>query len=165
MCCFVSCAFCRMSPGCTACSFPRGISTHISVIFPPLMFSRWLPGCLCSASFFVSSDCIVLYAQPVSTSTVSARGHSPLFWRYTVTATTAVPLNLPAQCANTGNKDADLLRCRGDWPNNYSFMSMHPGGGNFGLADGSVRFVPETVDLVVYRSYGSMMDGKPATLD
>ncbi len=82
-----------------------------------------------------------------------------------VTATTAVPLNTPAQCTNTGNRNADLLSCRGDWPNNYSFMSQHPGGGQFGLADGSVRFVSETVDLITYRSYGSMVDGQPATLD
>ncbi len=80
------------------------------------------------------------------------------------TATTAIPLNLPAQCKNTGNRKADLLDCRGNWPNNYSFMSFHPGGGNFGLADGSVRFVSETVTLRVYRSFGSKMDGQTATL-
>jgi len=81
------------------------------------------------------------------------------------TATTAVPLNVAAQCTNTGKRNIDLAACRGDWPNNYSFMSLHPGGGNFGLADASVRFVPETVDITVYRSFGSMMDGQTATLD
>ncbi len=38
-----------------------------------------------------------------------------------------------------------------DWGRTYSFHSFHPGGAQFALADGSVTFVPETVDLIVYR--------------
>ena len=81
-----------------------------------------------------------------------------------VTATTAVPLNAEAQCTNTGNRNQDLVACRGDWGNNYSFMSRHPGGAQFATGDASVHFVPETIDLWVYRQLGSMMDGKAATL-
>ena len=40
----------------------------------------------------------------------------------------------------------------GDWPNVYSFRSNHPGGALFCLADGSVRFVSETIDLTLYRN-------------
>ncbi|MCA9179250.1 MAG: DUF1559 domain-containing protein [Planctomycetales bacterium] len=90
--------------------------------------------------------------------------HTWWFWPNGSTATAAVPLNAPAQCTNTGRRDADLFNCRGDWPNNYSFMSRHPAGAMFGLVDGSVRFVSETVDLQIYRAYGSMVDGVPATL-
>jgi prepilin-type N-terminal cleavage/methylation domain-containing protein len=75
------------------------------------------------------------------------------------TATCAVPLNAAAVCQNTGNKSMDLTACAGDWGNNYSFMSMHPGGGQFALVDGSVRFISETIDLTTYRQLGSMMDG------
>ncbi|QEG38304.1 DUF1559 domain-containing protein [Roseimaritima ulvae] len=32
------------------------------------------------------------------------------------------------------------------------FSSYHPGGVNFALADGSVRFIPDTVDLRVYKA-------------
>jgi prepilin-type N-terminal cleavage/methylation domain-containing protein/prepilin-type processing-associated H-X9-DG protein len=80
------------------------------------------------------------------------------------TATCAVPLNANAVCQNTGNKNLDLSACWEDWPNNYSFMSLHPGGGQFALADGSVRFVSETIDLTTYRALGSMMDGQPVNV-
>ncbi len=38
------------------------------------------------------------------------------------------------------------------WPNVYSFRSMHPGGANFALADGSVRFVLDSMSLNTYRA-------------
>lgn len=77
-----------------------------------------------------------------------------------VTATCAIPLNVRAQCRNTGNRVADLQQCWGDWPNNYSFMSMHPGGGQFALADGSVRFVSETIELFTYRALATISNGE-----
>ncbi len=80
------------------------------------------------------------------------------------TATAAVPLNAAAICRNTGNRDQDLFACRGDWPNNYSFMSRHPGGANFALADASTRFVTDSIDLTMYRALGSMMDGEAVAL-
>ncbi len=90
--------------------------------------------------------------------------HSHWFWFNGSTATCAVPLNVRAQCQNTGDRNGDLIACRGDWPNNYSFMSLHPGGGQFALADGSVRFISESIDLLTYRRAGNMMDGQTVTL-
>ena len=29
----------------------------------------------------------------------------------------------------------------------FAFRSLHPGGGNFALADGSVKFIKETIDM------------------
>ena len=58
------------------------------------------------------------------------------------TATCAMPLNL------VNKRPLNV----GDWPNNYSFASMHVGGGHFAMADGSVRFVSETIDLNIYRA-------------
>ena len=42
--------------------------------------------------------------------------------------------------------------------------SPHPGGANFGLADGSVCFVSESIDANVFALLGSMADGLPAQL-
>ncbi|MEX2175353.1 MAG: DUF1559 domain-containing protein [Pirellulaceae bacterium] len=92
--------------------------------------------------------------------------HTWWWWFNGTTATTGIPLNVKAQRPSclTGNKNADLLCARTDWPNNYSFMSLHPGGGQFALGDGSVRFVSETIDLTMYRSLGTMLGGETAQL-
>ncbi|MEM6329364.1 MAG: DUF1559 domain-containing protein [Planctomycetota bacterium] len=38
------------------------------------------------------------------------------------------------------------------WWEQRGFRSLHPGGANFALADGSVRFIAESVDNVLYRT-------------
>ncbi|MEM6330751.1 MAG: DUF1559 domain-containing protein [Planctomycetota bacterium] len=40
-------------------------------------------------------------------------------------------------------------------------FSEHPGGGNVGLGDGSVRFVADDVDLLLWAEYSSMAEGEP----
>jgi hypothetical protein len=44
------------------------------------------------------------------------------------------------------------------------FSSYHPGGLQVVLGDGSVRFVPQTVDLVVWRAMGSRSGGETVQL-
>lgn len=90
--------------------------------------------------------------------------HTWWYWFNGTTATTAVPLNNRAFCQTTASRNADLAACWEDWPNNYTFMSQHPGGGQFALADGSVRFVANTIDLTLYRSLGTMQNGEAAQL-
>jgi hypothetical protein len=45
--------------------------------------------------------------------------------------------------------------------NSVAFGSQHPGGTQFVLADGSVRFVPDTIDFAVYLATGSKDGGEP----
>jgi prepilin-type processing-associated H-X9-DG protein len=82
------------------------------------------------------------------------------------TATAAIPLNVKAQCSGgqTGNKEADRVACKDNWENNYSFMSRHAGGGQFCMGDGSVKFVSDQIDLVVYRGAGSATGGETTQL-
>jgi prepilin-type N-terminal cleavage/methylation domain-containing protein/prepilin-type processing-associated H-X9-DG protein len=47
-----------------------------------------------------------------------------------------------------------------DWPEIYSFRSRHPGGLNFGFADGSVRFVSDTIPLTTYRALATINGGE-----
>lgn len=42
----------------------------------------------------------------------------------------------------------------------WGFRSLHPGGANFGFADGSVRFIKNSIDLKVYRSLGTRNGGE-----
>ena len=48
----------------------------------------------------------------------------------------------------------------GRWPTRYSFRSNHPGGVSFAMADGSVRFIRETISLTIYRALGSRAGGE-----
>ncbi|MEX0793791.1 MAG: DUF1559 domain-containing protein [Pirellulaceae bacterium] len=41
-----------------------------------------------------------------------------------------------------------------------SARSLHPGGVNAALADGSVRFIPETLDVLTYSALGTAMGGE-----
>jgi prepilin-type N-terminal cleavage/methylation domain-containing protein len=47
-----------------------------------------------------------------------------------------------------------------DWPNVYSFRSRHPGGLQFANADGSVRFVSNSIDLPTYRALATIKGGE-----
>ena len=37
----------------------------------------------------------------------------------------------------------------------WAFRSFHPGGGNFAMADGSVKFIKNSINLVTYRALGT----------
>ncbi len=79
------------------------------------------------------------------------------------TGTTSVPINQRALCssATVGTKPGNLRACRGDWPNNYSFFSLHEGGCQFVLADGSVVFLTDSIDYTLYRRLGCISDKAP----
>ena len=73
--------------------------------------------------------------------------------------TCAIPLNnalLPGQPS---------FKQPGQWWNLYSFRSRHTGGGNFGMADGTVRFVRDSIDLTVYRAASTIRGNETVSLD
>lgn len=43
------------------------------------------------------------------------------------------------------------------------FGSFHPGGCEFLMGDGSVHFIPETIDLATYQTLAKISDGAPAS--
>lgn len=93
--------------------------------------------------------------------------HNWWWWFNGTTATAAIPINIRAQCyagAYLPSKNAGLVACASDWQNNYSFMSLHPGGAQFALADASVRFVTQTVDVDIYRSMATISNGETVQL-
>ena len=52
------------------------------------------------------------------------------------------------------------------WKEQYvPFASSHPGGANFGRADGSVAFVADSVDGAIYEAMGDKADGVVGTVD
>jgi prepilin-type N-terminal cleavage/methylation domain-containing protein/prepilin-type processing-associated H-X9-DG protein len=79
-------------------------------------------------------------------------------WPYSniATGTVGIPMNV----SNTGDwLDPSV------WPRVYSFRSRHPGGVQFAFADGSVRFLPQTIDLAAYRAIGTYAGGEVPRLE
>lgn len=70
-------------------------------------------------------------------------------WAYSnnTYATCAIPLNIISD-----DGDFDPLW----WPNVMSFRSAHVGGAYFGLADGSVHWLSDTVELRLYRALATI---------
>jgi hypothetical protein len=66
-------------------------------------------------------------------------------------------LNMPVR----GAIDGGPAQAAGD-PLLYvgGFSSYHPGGAQFMIGDGSVRFISETIDQLVYQQLGNRADGK-----
>ena len=70
--------------------------------------------------------------------------------------TCSIPLNtsIPGSSPQYNNSD---------WPNVYSFRSLHPGGANFARADGTVGFISTSIDLTVYRAMATIRGGEVVT--
>jgi len=88
-------------------------------------------------------------------------------WPYSngANGTCAIPLNTALPLANGGRQNmpagaAASWGTAGDWNNVYSFRSYHTGGGNFALADGSIRFVSDTIALQTYRDAATYSGGE-----
>ena len=47
----------------------------------------------------------------------------------------------------------------------FGFRSLHPGGANFLVGDGSVRFIKESINLTVYRSLSTRQGGEVISSD
>jgi len=77
-------------------------------------------------------------------------------WPYsnTSTGTCAIPLNSAMKAGDPGFNNP------GDWPNVYSFRSRHTNGGNFAMADGSARYISQTIDLATYRGISTWNGGE-----
>lgn len=72
--------------------------------------------------------------------------------------TCAIPLNNAMQTGQPGFNNP------GDWPNVYSFRSNHTGGGHFAFADGTVRFISQTINLIDYRALATIRGNESVTV-
>lgn len=73
-------------------------------------------------------------------------------------AVNAVPLNLHKSYLNDPNT------FRGNWTLMIGFQSNHPGGANFAVADGAIRFVSETVAMNVYYAIATLDAGETVAI-
>jgi prepilin-type N-terminal cleavage/methylation domain-containing protein/prepilin-type processing-associated H-X9-DG protein len=68
-------------------------------------------------------------------------------------------------CAGCRNVNSPINTPSIDTFNDVAFGSQHPRGANFLLADGSVRFLADSVALAVYKAAASRDGGEATTLD
>ena len=75
--------------------------------------------------------------------------------------TTLIPINFNS-CKDTAT---DPCNRSFNWNTEVGFKSLHPGGAQFLLGDGSVRFVAQTINHQTYQYIGAKNDGQvvPAT--
>lgn len=59
------------------------------------------------------------------------------------------------------SKYRDCIRDVGFDRGHLATRSFHPGGTNICLADGSVRFATDSIDMILWRSVGSISGGEP----
>jgi prepilin-type N-terminal cleavage/methylation domain-containing protein/prepilin-type processing-associated H-X9-DG protein len=83
----------------------------------------------------------------------------PINWKIDRVPAGTLPPN-PWSCGTC----PDPNRCLWNWSVTWGFKSNHPGGVNFALVDGSVRFVAETIDHKTYQYLGCRHDGQPVTM-
>jgi prepilin-type N-terminal cleavage/methylation domain-containing protein/prepilin-type processing-associated H-X9-DG protein len=78
---------------------------------------------------------------------------------------------------NSNTVDPTLGTCNGQWQNSTAavgcrfsaaakgFVSLHPGGSNFAFADGSVRFLKQSISMPIYCAVGSRAGGEVVSAD
>jgi prepilin-type processing-associated H-X9-DG protein len=75
-----------------------------------------------------------------------------------------VPATYYSHTLTPNSRFRDCIRGTGVDRGHLAARSFHPGGVNFLLGDGSVRFAPNTVDERVWRAIGSKAGGEPTIL-
>ena len=63
------------------------------------------------------------------------------------------------------NNSTGALHCWRNETGNYGFKSWHPGGANFGMADGSVKFIKQTINPRTYNALGTRATGEVISSD
>jgi prepilin-type N-terminal cleavage/methylation domain-containing protein/prepilin-type processing-associated H-X9-DG protein len=73
---------------------------------------------------------------------------------------TLVPINFDSCIQQSG------LGCSSwdTWSSALGFKSAHSGGANFCMGDGSVQFLPDSIDVRVYNALGGKAEGEPVSL-
>jgi prepilin-type N-terminal cleavage/methylation domain-containing protein len=90
--------------------------------------------------------------------------HTGGWWYYNgmgnAHASTSVPINEFTTCTVPKKVTYPACTAQSNWNFSWGFRSMHPGGAQFLLGDGSARFIAETVNYQTYQRLGGRRDGQ-----
>ncbi len=81
---------------------------------------------------------------------------------------TQIPINYESFYPNLAQAQAagkTGCEARCNWNTEVGFKSQHTGGANFLMGDGSVHFLTENIDMILYNRLGSKAEGIAATLE
>ncbi|WP_435006620.1 DUF1559 domain-containing protein [Tundrisphaera lichenicola] len=82
---------------------------------------------------------------------------------------TAVPINYLAPGVSISGSGSTVIATgasdTGSWHHWYSFRSVHPGGANFAMCDGSVKFIKSTINMSTYQSLSTRGMGEIISSD
>lgn len=128
---------------------------------------EWGNGLICSNRFAPHTPQLRFASVTDGLSNTFAVGEAVPYWcRWTwwggpnaSTATCGIPLNY-----RKGLATVDLHAQWSDWSRTYSFFSLHPGGGNFAMVDGSVHFISDTINIALYRGLATVSGAETAQL-
>jgi len=73
---------------------------------------------------------------------------------------TLAPINEMTTCEGSTRVSNPACISPDNFNYSWGFKSMHTGGGQFTMADGSVRFISQNIDASTYQSLGGRADGK-----
>lgn len=72
--------------------------------------------------------------------------------------------NSCSYCDAVSNPSGDKNKCLWNWSVTWGFRSNHSGGVNFAFADGTVRFIEQSINHQVYQYLGCRNDNQAVTL-
>ncbi|WZO96586.1 DUF1559 domain-containing protein [Isosphaeraceae bacterium EP7] len=89
----------------------------------------------------------------------------PLNWKSTLKDGERDPSDGTTCDISQLNNFSQALRCWRNQTVNYGFKSWHPGGANFAMADGSVKFIKQTISARIYNALGTRAGGEIVSSD
>jgi len=84
----------------------------------------------------------------------------PINWKIDRMATDPGAFINNCGCDPQTNPSGDRNRCIMNWAVTWGFKSNHPNGANFAFVDGSVHFIPQTIEHRTYQYLGCRDDGQ-----
>jgi prepilin-type N-terminal cleavage/methylation domain-containing protein/prepilin-type processing-associated H-X9-DG protein len=85
------------------------------------------------------------------------------WWHYNGGGTAHVSTIVPINARSDGTSCTDPVNpSRDQWNVSMGFKSRHSGGANFLMGDGTVRFIPQTIDHRTFQLLGCRNDGQAA---
>jgi prepilin-type N-terminal cleavage/methylation domain-containing protein/prepilin-type processing-associated H-X9-DG protein len=93
--------------------------------------------------------------------------HAAEGWAWTHSGNGLISTLTPINFDSCNESDDSNLDCASwaTWSSALGFKSPHPGGAQFLMGDGSVHFIPDSVDMTTYNRLGGKADGEPVTVN